>query len=133
MATNVRDRQISGTIVIVWRYGHDPSAKPWRQQRSAAKPARHAEGFCSRSSARTRQQTTLRSNEDSHGKCTRCKRHAGLGGIHWTSTYAPEFRNRRGSVVSSGVSQPPSISEARSGNRFYEALPRILANFLCST
>ena len=57
----------------------------------------------------------------------------GMYGIHRTSTSASAFRHRRGSVVPSRVSQPSSIREARSGSRFYQTLPRILAHFLSST
>ena len=46
--------------------------------------------------------------------------------------YASAFRNRGGSVVSSGLSQPSSTREARSGSRFHEAFPWILAHLVPS-
>src|SRR6266404_3475989 len=94
---------------------------------------RDTESHCGRFSAGERQQTSLRSDADRHRECTRDTSPAGFEGIHWTIAYGSALRNRGGSVVSSGVSQPSSIREARSGSRIYEAFPRILAHLVPSS
>src|SRR5258707_14926578 len=123
----------SRATVIVLAHGEYPSVKRRRYGCSTPQSACDTESPRGRFSAGERQQTSLRSDADRHRECARGTSPAGFEGIHRTIAYASALRNWRGSVVSSGVSQPSSVREARSGSRIYEAFPRILAHLLSST